>query len=139
MNNLIAAATLLTAILAAPAFADVSVRDIVINQSAKTAAGTNIRVVMDAADQNEQISGVDLQVRENASSEWHTLKSWDKPMRILAGDKLALDYLPLSEDKPLDPALTMDSFELRATIHGPSGDVVSQAVLFNPDVNAATR
>jgi len=138
MKKLFAAATLTLACFAAPAFADVKVDQILVNQGAPTMEGTNIRIRMnnDSA-MAERLSQVSLEVRENANAPWRTLKTWDRNMQVGAGKNLALDFLPLAEGH-LDSALTGPAYELRAVLTGPHGSVASESFM-NDGLNAASR
>ena len=132
MNKLFAALPLLGILCwQAPAFADVRVEQILVNQAAPTAECTNIRVNLnnDGPD-GRHISRVDLQARENSSSEWKTVKTWDRPnMRMEARNRLSLDFLPLA-DQHLDSTLAADHYELRALVTDRTGEQASEVSSF---------
>lgn len=125
--------TMLSLALTAASYADVSVRDIVINQAAKTAEATNLRVVLDSP-QTAQIDRVDLQVRQGAQSDWTTLKTWTGPITIKAGHKLALDYFPLAEGY-LNSNLELQSFEVRAIVNSTGQELVTLPRLHQDNVS----
>lgn len=122
------ASTLLLAVvgLGLPAFADVRVEQIVVNQSAPTPAGTNLRVnLYNDGSVVESPRSVELQVRENADSPWRMVKVWElteSQSRMQAGDRLALDYFPA---QMMDSALEGDHYELKAIVSGMSGPMTS--------------
>ncbi len=130
-------ATTLTAAvlgLGLPASADIRVDNIVVNQSAPTPEGTNIRVnLVNDGDLRQRPSLVELQARDNASQAWHTVKSWDWDQSVAPGDKLALDYLP-ARGESLDSTLQQPRYELRAVVMGVSGPMTSYEYQYSPGV-----
>ncbi len=126
MKKFLCAASFLSLVgLALPAVADVRVDSIVVNQSAPIPEGTNIRINMiNDGNWSERPSSVSLEARENASSSWRSVKVWNWNHRLAPGHRLSLDYLP-ARGEAMDPALTQNSYELRAVVNGVSGPQTS--------------
>lgn len=122
------ASTLLLAVvgLGLPAFAEVKVEQIVVNQSAPTPTGTNLRVnLLNDGTMSESPKVVELQVREDADTPWRMIKVWDlteAQSRMLPGGRLALDYFPA---QMMDTALQGNHFELKAIVSGMTGPLTS--------------
>jgi hypothetical protein len=112
--------------LGLPAVADVRVEQIVVNQSAPTPEGTNLRVnLLNDGSISENPQLVELQVRENADASWRGIKVWElseSQSRMQPGGRLALDYFPA---QAMDSALEGDYYELRAVVSGVSGKLTS--------------
>ena len=121
--------------LGLPASADIRVDNIVVNQSAPTPEGTNIRVnlINDGA-MKQRPSVVELQARDSVASEWHTVKSWDWDKSMLPGDRLALDFLP-ARGEALDQTLMQPAYELRALVMGVSGPMTSYEYRYSPIID----
>ncbi|MBN9414394.1 hypothetical protein ABS71_19715 [bacterium SCN 62-11] len=120
--------------LGLPASADIRVDSIVVNQSAPTPEGTNIRVnLMNDGSLRQRPSVVELQARDNATQTWHTVKSWNWDKNVAPGDKLALDFLP-ARDEALDTSLQQPTYELRAVVMGASGPMTSFEYQYSPGV-----
>ena len=126
MKKILSAAALLAAFgLGLPAHADVRVESILVNQSAPTPEGTNVRVnLFNEGVLTERPSTVELHVRENPNSEWRTVKVWNWDRNLASGERLSLDYLP-AQGQPLHSALTLSQYELRAVVNGVSGPLSS--------------
>lgn len=136
-KKILCATTLTAAIfgLGLPASADIRVDNIVVNQSAPTPEGTNIRVnLINDGDLKQRPSMVELQARDNVASEWHTVKSWDWDKSMLPGDRLALDFLP-ARGEALDMTLMQPTYELRARVMGVSGPMTSYDYLYSPTID----
>ncbi|MBX3167498.1 MAG: hypothetical protein KF760_08795 [Candidatus Eremiobacteraeota bacterium] len=137
MFKKILCATTLTATvlgLGLPASADIRVDNIVVNQTAPTPEGTNIRVnLMNDGSLRQRPSVVELQARDNASQAWHTVKSWNWDKNIAPGDRLALDFLP-ARGEVLDSSLQQPTYELRAVVTGASGPMTSFEYQYAPGV-----
>ncbi len=122
--------SLLVAIVGAtaPAFADVKIEQIVVNQSAPTPEGTNLRVnLYNDGGAVETPRMVELQVREDADTPWRVVKVWeltDSQSRMMPGGRLALDYFP-APMQSMDSALEGDHYELKAIVNGASGPLTS--------------
>lgn len=109
--------------LFSPAFAEVVIRDIVINQSAPTPENTNIRVnLQNTGRRLEKPTHVELQVRSDDGAPWQTVKTWRNHLTMLSGKRLALDYLPAMGTN-LHPSLQQQNFQVRALVHGLSTNV----------------
>lgn len=119
MKNI--ALTLATLVLCGTAaFADLRVEGIVINQTAPIPSGTNIRVnLLNDGLVVESVQHLDLQARVG-DSDWKTIKSFDLSEKVLAGDRLSVDYFPTA-DGYMDDTLTAPSYELRAVVSNASG------------------
>jgi hypothetical protein len=111
--------------LGLPASADLRVQEIVVNQSAPTPEGTNIRVnLMNDGSMKQRPSVVELQARDDSTAAWHTVKSWNWDKTVSPGDRLALDFLP-ARGEALDLTLQQPSYELRAVVMGAGGPMTS--------------
>ena len=135
-KKIFCATTLVAAVLGAglPASADIRVDNIVVNQTAPTPEGTNIRVnLMNDGSMRQRPSVVELQARDNASMTWHTVKSWNWDKNMAPGDRLALDYLP-ARGEALDMSLQQPTYELRAVVMGASGPMTSFEYQYSPGV-----
>lgn len=135
-KKLLCATTLTAAVLGLglPASADIRVDSIVVNQSAPTPEGTNIRVnLMNDGSMRQRPSVVELQARDNAAQAWHTVKSWNWDKTVAPGDKLALDFLPI-RGEALDTTLQQPTYELRAVVMGTSGPMTSFEYHYAPGV-----
>ena len=135
-KKIFCATTLAAAVfgLSSPASADIRVDNIVVNQSAPTPEGTNIRVnLINDGEMKQRPSTVELQARNDDDSEWHTVKSWDWDKSVLPGDRLALDYLP-ARGEALDSTLMQPTYELRARVTGVSGPMTSYEYRYSPTV-----
>ena len=118
--------------LGLPASADIRVDNIVVNQSSPTPEGTNIRVnLINDGSLKQRPSLVELQARDSAAAQWHTVKSWDWNKTVAPGDRLALDYLP-ARGEFLDGSLMQPSYELRAVVMGVSGPMTSFEYHYTP-------
>lgn len=103
-----------------PAMADVQVKGILINQAAPKAEATNIRVdLANTGGTPARISSVDLQVRDNDSADWQTIKSFDNAnyLKIMPHKRLALDYLP-ARGEAVNPIILQPQFQVRAVVNG---------------------
>ncbi|MBS2035038.1 hypothetical protein JST97_08615 [bacterium] len=118
--------------LGLPAAADLRVDNIVVNQSAPTPEGTNIRVnLTNDGVMRERPNLVELQARYDSSDQWHTIKSWNWEQNVAPGDRLALDYLP-AQGEALDTTLQQQTYELRAVVMGASGPMTSFEYRYYP-------
>lgn len=121
--------------LALPASADLRVDNILVNQSAPTPEGTNIRVnLTNDGMLKQRPSLVELQAREDSTAEWHTIKSWNWDKTVAPGDRLALDFLP-AQGELLDRTLQQPTYELRAVVMGASGPMTSFEYRYIPNVD----
>ncbi|MFN8609429.1 MAG: hypothetical protein U0931_17965 [Vulcanimicrobiota bacterium] len=108
------------AALTLPALADVQVRGILINQAAPKAEATNIRVdLANTGSAPARISSVDLQVRDDMTGSWQTIKSFDNAnyLKIMPHKRLALDYLP-ARGEAVNPIILQPQFQIRAVVNG---------------------
>lgn len=114
--------------LVSPALAEVRVDNIVVNQSAPLPEATNLRVnLINDGSQTEYPLRVDLQVRASQEGPWSDLKSWNlasRQMKLAAGERLSLDYLPLP-GQSLHPALLESGYEVRALVTNQIGQMTS--------------
>ncbi|MBS2040397.1 hypothetical protein JST97_35745 [bacterium] len=116
------------AALTLPALADVQVRDILINQAAPKAEATNIRVdLANTGASPARISSVSLQVRDNASDSWQTIKTFNNAnyLKIMPHKHLALDYLP-ARGEAVNPIILQPQFQVRAVVNA-HGNVLASA------------
>lgn len=121
--------------LGLPASADLRVDNIVVNQSAPTPEGTNIRVnLTNDGMMKQRPSLVELQARDDSTTEWHTVKSWNWDKTVAPGDRLALDFLP-AQGEALDMTLQQPTYELRAVVMGASGPMTSFEYRYIPHVD----
>ncbi|MFN8607872.1 MAG: hypothetical protein U0931_10090 [Vulcanimicrobiota bacterium] len=137
LNKMFWATTLGAAImvLGLPAAADLRVDNIVVNQSAPTPEGTNIRVnLTNDGSMKQRPSLVELQARDDSMTEWHTVKSWNWDKTVAPGDRLALDYLP-ARGEALDMTLQQPTYELRAVVMGASGPMTSFEYRYIPNAD----
>jgi purine-nucleoside phosphorylase len=118
--------------LTGAAYADVKVESIVINQSAPTPAGTNIRVNLhnDGA-MSDVAQSVEIQARANGG-DWVTVKSFDVNTKVLSGNRLSVDYFPAA-DGQMDDTLTHQNYEIRALVTGLNGGSDSMEQAFSRD------
>lgn len=123
MKKALCAAAVLA--LMGSASAEVVIEQIFVNQSAPTPEGTNIRVNMhNNGSMVVKPSNVILQARAAGSDQWETIKTWNHPMTLLSGKRMALDYLPSINDA-LPPALQNSQYQLRAVVHGHGGELAT--------------
>lgn len=117
--------------MVSPASAEVRVEHILVNQAAPLPEATNVRVnLINTGFVTERPSAVELHIRGQADSTWRTVKTWSAdqlPMKIAAGERLSLDYLP-AKGEVMDPALTTSGYELRAIVFGANGQLSSLEV-----------
>ena len=111
--------------LSGAAFADIAVEGIVVNQSAPTPMGTNIRVNLMNGSTPVSFNRVELQARSGESDQWHTIKTWDRQINLGANLRQSFDYLPGGEVAQLDPVLTGSRYQLRAVVSGAGGELTS--------------
>jgi len=136
-KKVLCATTLAAAIfgLGLPAAADIRVDNIVVNQSAPTPEGTNIRVnLINDGEMKQRPSLIELQARDSVASEWHTVKTWDWDKTVLPGDRLALDFLP-ARGEALDMTLQQPTYELRARVMGVSGPMTGFEYHYSPTID----
>jgi hypothetical protein len=115
------------AALTLPALADVQVKGILINQAAPKAEATNIRVdLANTGGAPARLSSVDLQVRDNDSAQWQTIKSFNHAsyLKIMPHKRLALDYLP-ARGEAVNPIILQPQFQVRAVVNGYGGTLAT--------------
>lgn len=123
MKKALCAAAVLA--LMGSASAEVVIEQIFVNQSAPTPEGTNIRVNMHNNGMSVvKPSNVILQARMTGTDQWETIKTWNHPMTLLSGKRMALDYLPSINDG-LPTALQGSQYQLRAVVQGMGADLAS--------------
>ena len=128
MNKILTAITLGALLAPGAAFAEPQVSEIVVLQSAKLPAATNVRVnITNPGSEADHPEMVNLYVRRNDSEMWRLAKSWNLHDKILPGQRLSHDYFP-GADGEMDPAFYADSFELKAVIMEDGGDANSLMV-----------
>ena len=123
MHKLLAGLALMAA-LSAPAFAQMEVKEIKVDQS-KGTAKTRFQVQMvNPGTEVVHLSRVVLRVREKPSVEWRTLNIFSVDAAVDPKKSLNLSYKVKPDHGKVDPALSQKTFQVQAVADGAVGPLV---------------
>jgi hypothetical protein len=112
-------ALLLTALLVAPALADVKIEQLLVRMKA---GDVNIRVTVYNPGGSTQAGPIliDLYVREDASSPWQKIKTWNNIQKLPAGHRVSRDFF-VENNAKLRALAADEVFEAKAVVRLPGG------------------